>query len=479
MKRLLTCLLLSLALSSQAQTEPLLTRADKATNAAVEPVTRFTLANGMEVIIRPERRAPTVVHMVWVRAGPVDEVDGISGVAHVLEHMMFKGTASVAPGEFSRRVAELGGRENAFTARDYTGYYQQVPAARLRDVMELEADRFAKNQWADDEFKREIEVVKEERRLRTDDSPRARLYEELSAVAFLASPYRRPIVGWMNDLEAMTADDVRDFHHRWYVPANAAVVVAGDVDVAQVRQWVQQTYGAIPAGAVPVRKPRLEPAQVGVRRIKVKAQAQQAYVALAFKVPSLGAADLQDGTISAAGADALALTVLSAVLDGYRGARLERALTQGADRVADSAGASNGLWGRGPQLFMLDGTPAKDKTAEQVEAALREQVARVARDGVSQAELARVKTQWVASEVYRLDSLFSQARALGANWALGLPLDAGERLVARLREVDAAQVQSVAARYFADDQLTVATLVPQPIDPTLAKPRVPAPGGRH
>jgi zinc protease len=479
MKRLLTCLLLFSALSSQAQIQAPAAHADKAGSPAVEPVTRLTLANGMEVIIRPERRAPTVVHMVWVRVGPVDEVDGTSGVAHVLEHMMFKGTASMAPGEFSRQVAELGGRENAFTARDYTGYYQQVPAARLRDVMQLEADRFANNQWADGEFSREIEVVKEERRLRTDDSPRARLYEELAAATFVASPYRRPIVGWMNDLEAMTADDVRDFHRRWYVPANAVVVVAGDVDVDQVRQWAQQTYGAIPAGAVPVRKPRLEPVQAGVRRIAVKAQAQQAYVALAFKVPSLGASDLQEGTISAAGADALALTVLSAVLDGYRGARLERALTQGANRVADNAGASNGLWGRGPQLFMLDGTPAKDKTPEQVESALREQVARVARDGVSEAELARVKTQWVASEVYRLDSLFSQARALGANWALGLPLDAGQRLVARLRQVDAAQVQAVAARYFGDDQLTVATLVPQPIDPALQKPRVSAPGARH
>lgn len=439
---------------------------------------QFTLKNGMALIVKPDRRAPTAVHMLWVRVGAMDEVDGTSGVAHVLEHMMFKGSPGVAPGEFSRRVAALGGRENAFTARDYTGYYQQIPAQRLEDVMKLEADRFANNAWPDAEFTKEIEVVKEERRLRTDDSPRAQLYEAMSAAVFMASPYRRPIVGWMNDLDGMTAADVRDFHRRWYVPANAALVVAGDVDVAQVRQWAEKYYGAMPARAVPARKPRLEPAQLGIRRIDVKAPAEQPYVALSFKVPSLAASGLSAATAQASDEDALALTVLAAVLDGYSGARLDRALTQGEARVADSAGAGNGLWGRGPQLFTLDGVPVKGKTPEQVEAALREQVARIAREGVSEAELNRVKTQWVAAEVYKLDSVFNQARSLGSNWALGLPLDAGQRLVERLRNVRAEQVQAVAARYFGDDQLTVATLRPQPLDPSRKARAAPA-GARH
>lgn len=464
MKRFLTCLWLLASLGATAQSP--------------EPITRFTLANGMEVIVQPERRAPTAVHMLWVRVGSMDEVDGTSGVAHVLEHMMFKGTPTLAAGEFSRRVAALGGRENAFTARDYTGYYQQIPSNSLREVMQLEADRFANNRWPDAEFTREIEVVKEERRLRTEDNPRARLYETLNAVTYIASPYRRPIVGWMDDLDAMTADDVRAFHRRWYVPANAAVVIAGDVDVQQVRQWAEQTYGAIPAAAVPQRKPRREPPQAGMRRVALKAPAEQAYTALAFKVPALDAAALRGGEVGDEARDALALTVLSAVLDGYRGARLERALTQGADRVADRAGASYGLWGRGPQLFSLDGVPAQGKTAAQVEAALREQVQRIAREGVAQDELARVKTQWVASEVYKLDSLFSQARALGSYWALELPLNASERLVALLRGVTAEQVQSVAARYFGDDQLTVAVLHPQPLDAS-RKPRPAAAAIRH
>ena len=442
------------------------------------PVTQFTLANGLTVIVKPDRRAPTAVHMLWLRVGAIDEVDGTSGVAHVLEHMMFKGTDTLKPGEFSRQVAALGGRENAFTARDYTGYYQQIPASRLEDVMKLEADRFAHNRWDDTEFTREIEVVKEERRLRTEDSPRGLLYESMNAAIFVASPYRRPIVGWMNDLEAMTPEDVREFYRRWYVPANAALVVAGDVDAAQVRKWAEEHYGGAAARAMPARKPRLEPVQSGMRRIDVKAPADQAYVSLAFKVPGLSAAGLTPATATAPDDDALALTVLAAVLDGYSGARLDRALTQGDARVADSAGAYNGLWGRGPQVFTLDGVPASGRTAEQVEQALRAQIQRVASEGVSEAELNRVKTQWVASEIYKLDSVFNQARSLGSYWAQGLPLDAGERLVARLREVRAAQVQAVAARYFGDDQLTVATLRPQPPDPN-RRSRTPPPGARH
>ena len=433
----------------------------------------YTLANGMQLWVRPDRRAPTAVHMVWLRVGSMDEVDGTSGVAHVLEHMMFKGTAQLAPGEFSRRVAALGGRENAFTARDYTGYFQQIPANRLEAVMQLEADRLANNQWPDEEFRKEIEVVKEERRLRTEDNPRALLYEALNATALSASPYRRPIVGWMSDLEAMTPQDVRDFHRRWYTPANAVVVVAGDVDPEQVRTLAEKHYGRLPARAVPERKPQVEPVQKGLRRVELKAPAEQSYVALAFKVPRLASMERTPEHT-----DALALTVLAAVLDGYSGARLERALAQGEQRLADSVGAGNGLMGRGPQFFILDGVPAKGVTPEALEAALRAQVRKVADEGIHEAELQRVKTQWVASEVYKLDSVFNQARELGVAWSLGLPPDSQQQVIARLREVTAEQVQAVARKYFGDDGLTVATLRPQPLSGQ-GTARRPVPGARH
>jgi zinc protease len=403
----------------------------------------------------------------------MDEVDGTTGVAHVLEHMLFKGTPSTKAGEFSRQVAALGGRENAFTTRDSTGYFQQIPAGKLEDVIKLEADRFAHNQWPDDEFKRELEVVKEERRMRTDDNPRSQLHEQLSAVAYQASPYRRPVVGWMSDLEAMTPQDAREFYRRWYVPANAAVIIAGDVDPAQVKRLVEKYYGSIPARAVPPRKPREEPAQVGIRRLEFKAPADQSYVTLAFKVPQLRSFDKTPEND-----DALALTVLAAVLDGYEGARLDRALTRGADRIADSVDAGNGLWGRGPQVFTLSGVPAAGKTPEQVEAALREQVTRVAREGVTDSELQRVKTRWIAGEIYKLDSVMGQARELGTVWVMGLPIDSDDRLMARLREVTAGQVKSVAERYFGDEQLSVGILRPLPVDPN-RKPRQPAVPVRH
>jgi zinc protease len=441
-------------------------------------VQQFTLKNGMTLIVKPDHRAPTAVHMVWVRVGSMDEVDGTSGVAHVLEHMMFKGTPTVKAGDFSRRVAALGGRENAFTSKDYTGYFQQIPAARLEDVMQLESDRFANNQWSDEDFRKELEVVKEERRMRTEDNPRARMQEALDAATWQAAPYRRPIVGWMSDLDALTPDDARAFFKRWYTPTNAAVVVAGDVDVVKVRALAEKYYGTIAAHALPARKPREEPEQGGLRRVNFKAPAEQAYVVLNFKVPSFNPVALDPAKSDTTSDDSLALVVLAAVLSGYDNARLDRALTQNADHVADSAGAWCGMAARGPQLCTLYGIPSDGKTAAQVEAALREQVAIIAKEGVQETELQRVKNQWIASEIYKQDSVFNQARIVSTHWINGFPLDADERIIGRLRTVTSEQIKAVAAKYFGDDTLTVATLLPQPPDKN-RKPRVAPAGARH
>ncbi|MGV3498403.1 MAG: M16 family metallopeptidase [Hydrogenophaga sp.] len=450
MKRLLLAfsLLAALVAPAPAQTPP-------DTPAAQQ----FTLSNGMTLIVRPDRRAPTAVHMLWVRVGSMDEVDGTSGVAHVLEHMMFKGSELLKPGEFSQRVSALGGRLNAFTSRDATAYHEQVPADRLEEVMRLGADRFATNRWSDEEFAREIAVVKEERRQRTEESPRARMFEAFNAMVWQASPYRRPVIGWMSDIEAMTPQDARDFHRRWYVPANAAVVITGDVDVQRVREMAERHYGRIPAGAVPARKPRTEPAQQGPRRLVYRGVTDQPMVVMAWHAPRYSGQDDE------ASRDALALAALAGVLDGYSGARLDRALVQGqgnaGKRVADSASAGYGLLGRGPQVFTLSAVPARGVTPEMAAAALKLEIERIAREGVSDVELQRVKTQWTASEVYKLDSIMGQAQELGSYWINGLPLDAGERLIARLREVTPAQVQAVAQRYFTERTLNTGLLLPE------------------
>ncbi|HRO61729.1 MAG TPA: pitrilysin family protein, partial [Burkholderiaceae bacterium] len=252
------------------------------------PVTvERVLPNGMKVLVREDHRAPTVVHLVLYRIGSFDEINGLTGVSHALEHMMFKGTKTLGVGEFSRRVAERGGRENAFTSRDYTGYFQQIHRDHLPEMMKLEADRMANLVVEDAEFDREIQVVMEERRLRTEDRAQSLVYEQLMAGAFIASPYRRPVIGWMSDLESMTADDLRDWYRRWYTPSNAVLVVAGDVSADEVWKLAHDSYGRVGAGDLPVRKPQEEPQQRGERRAWVKAPAENPYLAMGFKVPRL------------------------------------------------------------------------------------------------------------------------------------------------------------------------------------------------
>jgi zinc protease len=426
------------------------------------------LPNGMKVLVREDRRAPTVVHLVLYRIGSVDEVNGLTGISHVLEHMMFKGTKTLAVGEFSRLVAERGGRENAFTGRDYTGYFQQIHRSHLEKMMRLEADRMANLVIDDDEFSRELRVVMEERRWRTEDRAQSLVYEQLMATAFNASPYRQPVVGWMSDLESMTAADLRDWYARWYTPANATLVVVGDVSADEVWRLAEQTYGALPPIAVPARKPQKEPAQRGVRRVSVKAPAENPYLILGFRVPKLRdvVADL----------DPYALQMLAAVLDADENGRLTRNLVRGS-RVANEVGAGYGMTGRGPALFLLDGTPAEGQDTAALEKALRAEIARIAEEGVREDELQRIRAQYVAGEIYKRDSVMAQAMEIGGLEATGYSHRDADRMLERIRQVTAADVQAVARKYFDEDSLTVVTLLPQPIDATAA--RRPPPASRH
>ncbi len=429
--------------------------------AQAAPAQEFMLTNGMKIIVKEDHRAPTVAHMIWYRVGSMDEFNGTTGVAHALEHMMFKGTKTLKPGEFSRRVAALGGRENAFTSKDFTAYFQQIEKSKLEAVMALEADRLANLVFDPAEFAQEIKVVMEERRLRTDDQPDAQVDEALNAAAFNAHPYHHPIVGWMDDLQNMTVADAKAWHDAWYAPNNATMIVTGDVEAEAVHALAQKYFGGIPAKPLPVRKPQNEPPQRGVRRVTVKAPAENPYVALAFKAPALRDVERDD--------EVHALTVLAAVLDGYDNARLNANLVR-TERVANSVGANYSGLSRGPVLFTLDGTPALGVSTEQLEQKLRAEVQRVAQDGVSEAELQRVKTQLVASQIYKRDSIFGQAMEIGAYEMSGISQKQIDRVIEKLRAVTPQQVQAVAQKYFGDDSLTVATLVPLPLSGKKAAP---------
>ncbi len=436
--------------------------------AAILPTPTFpatfetTLGNGLRVIVKEDRRAPVVVHMVWYRAGSMDEKDGVSGVAHVLEHMMFKGTKTLKSGEFSRRVAEAGGRDNAFTSLDYTAYFQIVPKRALPEMMRLEADRMANLALDPEEFATEIQVVMEERRLRTEDDPQALTYEALMAAAYMAHPYRRPIIGWMDDLKNMTWQDARAWYRDWYAPNNATLVVVGDVDHREVFRLAKRTYGRHKAKPLPARKPQNEPPQTGMRRLTVKAPADLPYLVMAWKVPKLR--DLETDR------DPLALEVLSALLDGNEAARFPQRLVRGA-KIAQSASAGYDATVRGEASFLLAGQPAAGRTITELEAALRAEIARIRDEGVSEEELGRVKTQLVAAQVYKRDSLMAQAMEIGRIEMSGFSWRDIDRLLEKIRSVTAAEVQAVAGKYFGEDTLTIAVLEPQPIEPAAPKRR--------
>ena len=401
------------------------------------------LRNGLRVIVKEDHRAPTVVNMIWYRAGSMDEKDGYSGVAHALEHLMFKGTRKYKSGEFNRIVAAAGGNDNAFTSRDYTAYFQIVPKRALPKMMELEADRMKNLAFTQAEFASEIKVVMEERRMRTEDNPHALVYEAMNAAAYKAHPYRRPVIGWMDDLEHMSWQDAMNWYKDWYTPSNAYVVIVGDVNKDEVFKLAEKYYGGIKPHALPERKPQNEPEQKGIKRIVVK------------------------------DVDPYALEVLAAVLDGHDAARFSRTLVR-ETRVAQSAGAGYDATLRGESMFYLDGQPGEGRSVAELEAALRDELRKIREQGVDEAELKRVKVQLVAGQVYKRDSMMAQAMEIGGIEAAGFHWRDIDRMLEKLKAVTAEQVQAVANKYFSDDVLTVATLDPQPIDPKAApKPAVP------
>jgi len=433
-------------------------------NASIQ---EFKLDNGLKLIVQEDHRSPVVVAQVWYRAGSLDEVNGKTGVAHVLEHMMFKGTKQVPAGQFSRLIAAAGGKENAFTSTDYTTYFQQLEKSNLPLSFKLEADRMVNLQLTEEDFAKEIKVVMEERRWRTDDKPQSQVNEAFQGVVYRAHPYARPVIGFMNDLENMTVEDAREWYHNWYAPNNATLVVVGDVNAQEVYALAKKHFGHLKAKVLPARKPQVEPAQIGERRVVVKAPAKLPYLLMGYHVPALANPETDW--------EPYALEVLAGVLSGNPAARLNQKLVR-ETQLAIDASAGYDLLARGRQsLFALDGTPSEGKTVVELEAALLQQIEKIKESGVTVEELDRVKAGVIAADVYKRDSMFYQGMQLGTIETIGFPWKILQEYPAKLRAVTPEQVQAVAKKYLLKDNLTIATLDPQPMDPNVkpqGKPHV-------
>lgn len=406
-------------------------------SAKVYDPTTFTLKNGMQVVVVTNPRAPVVAHMVWYRVGAADETPGKSGLAHYFEHLMFKGTKTVAPGEISRIVARNGGRDNAFTSWDYTAYFQQVAKDRLELVMQLEADRMKNLQLTQEVVAPELLVVLEERSQRTDNDPASRWGEEVQAALYQNHPYGRPIIGWRKEIEGLTLEDAKEWHERWYAPNNAVLVVSGDVSVEDVRKLAEKTYGRISARDVPARDRVDEPLANADRRVILRdATVQQPQIQRSWLAPGYTTAD---------GKEAYALDVLAEIVGGGQTARLYRALAV-EQKLATSAGAGYGGETLDDSSFAVYASPVPGVEIEKLEAALETEIGKILKDGVTAAEVADAKQRMIAAAIYARDSLMGPAYAFGMALTTGQTVEDVEAWPARIESVTVEDVNAAARK---------------------------------
>ncbi|EFL88565.1 pitrilysin family protein [Ahrensia sp. R2A130] len=453
--RLLTaCLLLGTAFSapSFAETTKPATQASASEKAGPQ-VTAFTLDNGMKVVIIPDRRAPVVTHMVWYKAGAADEPPGVSGIAHYLEHLMFKGTKTVESGEFSAKVAEIGGQENAFTSQDYTAYFQRVTPEVLPEMMRLEADRMENLVLEQAKILAERDVVIEERNARTENNPGSLLREAMAATLYKNHPYGIPVIGWAHEVDALTKDDAIAFYDKFYTPNNAILVVAGDVEPDAVKALAEETYGKVKRRAEPgVRKRPTEPEPRAARRVDMADHR--------VRTPSFQRLYLTPSYNTDENGEAEALEVLSEILGSSTG-RIYRSLVID-QKVAVSAGA----WYQGGSLdsteFGFFASPAQGKTLAEVEAATNAEIEKLVKDGVTSEEVTRASSRLVRSAVFSQDSQSSLGRIYGGSLSLGATIEDIEQWPERISAVTPEAVNKAARTYLKMRRSVTGTLVPGP-----------------
>ena len=430
--------------------------------AKVEPVAEeltapeissFMLNNGLQVVVIPDRRAPVVTHMVWYKAGSADEPPGVSGIAHYLEHLMFKGTKTVKPGEFSARIAAIGGQENAFTSYDYTAYFQRVTPDALEEMMRLEADRMENLVLRQEDILAERSVVNEERNQRTENNPASLLREAMSATLYQNHRYGIPIIGWAHEINALTREDAIAFYDKFYTPNNAILVVAGDVDAQTVKSLAEETYGKVPRRAEPgIRSRPKEPEPRAARRVEM----EDARV----RTPSFQRQYLVSSYNTAPDGEAEALDVLSEIISGGSTGRMYKAL------VIEGKLASNaGGWYQGGALdstvFGFWGSPRSDKTLEEVEAATDEVISRLLADGVTQKEVERAQKRLVRSAIFARDSQSTLARIYSGSLALGSTLEEIEEWPDKIRSVTVDDVNKAARKYLKLERSVTGYLKPE------------------
>jgi len=406
-----------------------------------------TLSNGLKVILVEEHKAPVVTFQVWYKVGSRNEVQGWTGLSHLLEHMMFKGTPKYGKGEFSRIVAKNGGNENAFTGRDYTTYFQSLSRDRFNLSLELEADRMANLLMDPQEFDLEREVVKEERRLRTEDDPKSYLIEQMYAVAFLTHSYRSPVIGWMEDLNQLTPEDALRYYKTYYRPNNATVVAVGDIDPKSILSMIREYFEKIPKGPDPPTPISYEPVQKGERRIIIKREAQLPFVFLGYHAPNY-----KDP-------DAYTLKVLAVILSSGKSSRLYQSLVYDKKIALDTGGEYEAMTAD-PDLFYFYGMTQPGQTLEALEKGLYEVIERLKTQPVSDRELQKAKNQIEADFIFGQDSNFYQAMQIGTAETIGAGAHYLESYVDNIRKVTPQDVMRVAQKYLQEDNRTVGILVP-------------------
>jgi zinc protease len=417
------------------------------------------LPNGLKVILLENHKAPLITFQVWYRVGSRNEVWERTGLSHMLEHMMFKGTKKVGPEEFSRIIQENGGNFNAFTSYDNTAYYENLSSDRIQVAIDLESDRMQNLILRQEDFQTERMVVVEERRLRTEDNPQAFLLEQMMATAFQIQPYHWPIIGWMEDIARFTVGDLKAYYKTYYNPINAFLVVVGDFKKEELFPKIEKAFGSYARVVAPDQDKVKDPPQVGERRISVKKEAQLPFLVMGYHVPNL-----RDP-------DSYVLEVIATILSGGKSSRFYRSLVR-EKRLVLSADADHSLLSRDPSLFYISADLLPGKEVAEVEKALDQELERLRKEPVGEKELEKAKNQLEAAFIYGQDSLYYQAMLL-AQHEIALDWRAIDDYLPSIRKVSAEDIQRVAKRYLVPDNRTIGILVPQP--PKEVKPMPSAP----